>query len=519
MWASWACAAHVAGSEPGSAGQHHGAFTASQRPFYSQFPGVTDIYNIESNGYANFHSLQSTLVKRMGHGVSLQANYTWEHALGDNVGFSAGGLFTSADPLNTKTVEYGNSELDVRDRFAMMLNYRAPFGEHLHGVGAVVRRGGSSMRLTCGRRVSRSPSPTPVHGTNTGVGTDRPNQLRVPHVATKTLAKWFDTTAFAPQPLGTLGTTRRNSVYGPSLPPFRCLDLQRLRLRRAGHPAVPCRSFQPDEHTEFRTAGFYIWHIDLWSDHLTSHECAASTTAVCCACVVLERSWAPAGRYRSQRAYFFTRLWRTWMKLLPFVLCLATCAGQGVAQVATGIDVLEQQHFAPLRELATRRGGHLRLGVLTNPVGIDAHERRTIDVLRQDAAAAVPGLKSCTLFSAEHGINAAVDKPTVDNDTDAASGLPILSIYGSTEEKRHPSKQQLAGLDAVVIDLQDVGVRYWTFQALMQYFLRGIGAQQHRDRHSRSAQPGERSGRAGSAQHAGPRELRRTLTPSRCARA
>ena len=64
-----------------------------------------------------------------------------------------------------------------------------------------------------------------------------------------------------------------------------------------------------------------------------------------------------------------------------------------------------------------------------------------------------------------------MDKSNIDNDTDPGSGLPIISIYGSTDAQRHPSAQQLAGLDAVVIDLQDVGVRYWTFQALMQYFL------------------------------------------------
>jgi uncharacterized protein YbbC (DUF1343 family) len=159
------------------------------------------------------------------------------------------------------------------------------------------------------------------------------------------------------------------------------------------------------------------------------------------------------------------------MKLFPMVLLVAACAAPAVAQVATGIDVLEQQSFAPLRAVAARHGGHLRLAVLTNPVGIDAHERRTIDVLRQDAAAAVPGLSVVTLFSAEHGINAATDQPNVDNDTDPGSGLPIISLYGATDAKRHPSAQQLAGLDAVVIDLQDVGVRYWTFQALMQYFL------------------------------------------------
>jgi uncharacterized protein YbbC (DUF1343 family) len=159
------------------------------------------------------------------------------------------------------------------------------------------------------------------------------------------------------------------------------------------------------------------------------------------------------------------------MKLFPMVLFVVVCAAPAVAQVATGIDVLEQQKFAPLKAIAARHDGHLRLAVLTNPVGIDAHERRTIDVLRQDAAAAVPGLKVVALFSAEHGINAASVQSNIDNDTDPSSGLPIISLYGSTDAKRHPSAEQLAGLDAVVIDLQDVGVRYWTFQALMQYFL------------------------------------------------
>jgi uncharacterized protein YbbC (DUF1343 family) len=159
------------------------------------------------------------------------------------------------------------------------------------------------------------------------------------------------------------------------------------------------------------------------------------------------------------------------MKLLYTLLLVSLSAPLASAQVATGIDVLEQQNFAPLKEIAARHNGHLRLGVLTNPVGIDAHQRRTIDVLQKDAAAAIPGLSVVTLFSAEHGINAALDKSDVSDDKDPGSGLPIISIYGSTEAKRHPSAAQLAGLDAVVIDLQDVGVRYWTFQALTGYFL------------------------------------------------
>lgn len=159
------------------------------------------------------------------------------------------------------------------------------------------------------------------------------------------------------------------------------------------------------------------------------------------------------------------------MKSSVLLLCVALLSASAGAQVSTGIDVLEQQQFAPLKEMAARHGGKLRLGVLTNPVGIDAHEKRTIDILRTDAAAAVPGLSVVRLFSAEHGINATADRPGIEDSTDPASGLPIISLFGSSPASRCPSAQQLAGLDAVVIDLQDVGVRYWTFQVLMQYFL------------------------------------------------
>jgi uncharacterized protein YbbC (DUF1343 family) len=75
-----------------------------------------------------------------------------------------------------------------------------------------------------------------------------------------------------------------------------------------------------------------------------------------------------------------------------------------------------------------------------------------------------------TLFSPEHGLQANQDTENISNTTDAATGLPVISLYGS-EEKRRPSLDTLHQLDAVVIDLQDVGVRYWTYDAAMGYFL------------------------------------------------
>lgn len=156
---------------------------------------------------------------------------------------------------------------------------------------------------------------------------------------------------------------------------------------------------------------------------------------------------------------------------------IATCAAEAVgierrqSGVMTGIDVLEGDHFSELALLAREHGGRLRLGLLTNQTGRDREGRRTADVLARDAAAAVPGLELKLLFSPEHGINGVLDTEKIRNSTDAATGLPVVSLYGSTETQRRPSLKTLRQLDAVVIDLQDAGVRFYTYETLTLYFL------------------------------------------------
>ena len=137
--------------------------------------------------------------------------------------------------------------------------------------------------------------------------------------------------------------------------------------------------------------------------------------------------------------------------------------------VLTGIDVLESEKFLTLQALA-KRHGHLRMGLLTSAVGVDRDGRRTIDVLAHDAHALDAGLTLTTLFSPEHGLQGNQDTENISNTTDPATGLPVISLFGSAE-KRRPSLDTLRRLDAVVIDLQDVGVRYWTYDAAMGYFL------------------------------------------------
>jgi hypothetical protein len=199
----------------------------TRRPFYSQYPGVTSILHNETSGFQNYNALQAILERTIGHGLTLNANYTWSKALGDVQAFSAGGLFASAVPNQTATLEYGNSELSVQNRFAMMLNYALPFGQSAHGAYAALVKGWQVNAIV----VSESGQPFTVTNSsplsNTGIGSDRPNQISDPNnggssgLPIHTLSRWFNTGAFAAQTLGTIGTERRNMLWGP---PFRHFD-------------------------------------------------------------------------------------------------------------------------------------------------------------------------------------------------------------------------------------------------------------------------------------------------------
>jgi SSS family transporter len=140
----------------------------------------------------------------------------------------------------------------------------------------------------------------------------------------------------------------------------------------------------------------------------------------------------------------------------------------------TGIDVLEATSFSALHEAASRHGNHLRIGLLTNQTGLDRQGRRTVDVLLHS----IPEVEVKTLFSPEHGLLGVKDTTKVGNDVDAATKLPVLSLYGAKEEQRRPSPESLKSLDAVVIDLQDAGVRFYTYETVVGYFLEAA-AQAH----------------------------------------
>lgn len=128
-----------------------------------------------------------------------------------------------------------------------------------------------------------------------------------------------------------------------------------------------------------------------------------------------------------------------------------------VYPVMLGIDVLESQGFAMLKGK--------RIGLLTHPAAVNRLGVSTVDVLRR-----APGVQLVRLFGVEHGINNEfLAGKNYENYTDRRTGLPVMSLYDG--KSRKPTKAQLKGLDAVVIDLQDIGSRSYTFISAMKLAL------------------------------------------------
>jgi uncharacterized protein YbbC (DUF1343 family) len=126
-----------------------------------------------------------------------------------------------------------------------------------------------------------------------------------------------------------------------------------------------------------------------------------------------------------------------------------------LSRVRTGLDEILKQ---------PRRLRGLRLGLVANPASVDARLEHASLALRSTR-----GVKLVTLFGPEHGIWAnAQDLVEVDDSRDAQTGLAVHSLYGRT---RIPTSGMLAGLDAVLVDLQDVGSRYYTYAYTMLYVL------------------------------------------------
>lgn len=123
-------------------------------------------------------------------------------------------------------------------------------------------------------------------------------------------------------------------------------------------------------------------------------------------------------------------------------------------KVYLGIDVLERSGFAPLNGK--------RVGLLTHPAGVNRDGISTIEVLRRS-----PNVNLVALFGPEHGIYGDEKAEiAIPDRKDPRTGLPVFSLYGKT---RRPTPEMLALIDVLVVDLQDLGVRSYTYASAMRY--------------------------------------------------
>ena len=132
------------------------------------------------------------------------------------------------------------------------------------------------------------------------------------------------------------------------------------------------------------------------------------------------------------------------------IMSLSTTAK--APKVLTGIEMLERQNFKPLQGK--------RIGLITNPTGVNRYLKSTIDILHD-----APNVQLVALYGPEHGVRGDIYAGAkVQDQKDEKTGLPIFSLYGKT---RKATKEMLRGIDALVYDIQDIGSRSFTFISTM----------------------------------------------------
>lgn len=156
------------------------------------------------------------------------------------------------------------------------------------------------------------------------------------------------------------------------------------------------------------------------------------------------------------------------MTRLLRILAAACCALAGgvlaAAPVTLGIDVLLEKDSPHLRQLEGKR-----VGLITNPSGVDGKLIPTVDRLAADER-----VQLVRLYAPEHGIRGDVPAgDPVGDETDKVTGLPVTSLYGKS---RQPTAESLADINVLLLDLQDVGSRTYTYISTMGEALRACAA-------------------------------------------
>jgi hypothetical protein len=196
-----------------------------RRPYSSVAPALTTLQMLRSAGEQNYNALQLAFARRSRGGLTLSANYTLAKGMSDVTQPGGGALGNQAYgvvPSQIHELEWSASDIDIRHRYALSVNYELPFGSNATGLTKALIANWqvnllgywqSGMPFTVYNATARA---------NTGAAVDRPNQLCDGRLDSPTIGQWFDTSCFVGQPINTIGNSGRNNLYGP---PQRRLDM------------------------------------------------------------------------------------------------------------------------------------------------------------------------------------------------------------------------------------------------------------------------------------------------------
>ncbi len=224
----------------------------NNRPAYAKNPGVTTVAMYGSSGVSHYYGGTASIERRLSNGLSYSVNYTHSRLLDNALGLSNQG--NEGYGLNYNKFddkyEYGNSDLDLRNRLAATGTYQIPFFKQSTGIKKwALSRWSTNLLLgwSAGQPITIT-SASDISGQGSGAAnSSRPNMIANPvlNASARSINQYFNTAAFAAQTAGTIGNAPRNPVYGPH---YRHVDFSLIKTFPV-HDSI---------NVEFRTEGYNI---------------------------------------------------------------------------------------------------------------------------------------------------------------------------------------------------------------------------------------------------------------------
>jgi hypothetical protein len=229
-----------------------------RRYYYNVLPGISSISEAYTSGTSDYHSLQTSLVRRFSRGFSLSTNFTYGHVIDDAPcrGGCKPGNTAGPFPLISanRRLDRGNSDIDLRLRWVLMTTYSPSFKVGNNRFSNIILKGWTFNTIL----TMQSGQPfTTENGSardNTGSG-DRPNLVADPYAINQTVNEWFNVNAFAPQPLYTIGNVGRNTMYGPPMKQLDFSAFKDFKLRERASLQFRAEFFNIANHPNFGLPG------------------------------------------------------------------------------------------------------------------------------------------------------------------------------------------------------------------------------------------------------------------------